>query len=110
MTTIRERVFTLWRENQDISVADLRLHLPKANSQTLSDYLSEARKGKSKVTKITEQEIEKAILSLANKSVVAKKDMIIVKMMIDFLKIKRADSGLEDDLDISKYLKKVDKL
>lgn len=106
MITIRERVLSLWQEDQEISVAELRLHLPEVTSQTLSNYLSQARKTRVPYRVITEAETEKAILTRLNKKV----DNVTVRMMIDFLKIKRADSGLEDDLDISKYLKKVDKL
>ena len=88
----------------------MREALPTANTRTLSNALSYAPKhfpheddDSHKFTKITESEIEKIIIKKLN----ANLDNKNIRLAIDFLKLKRADSGLDDDLDIEKYLKKV---
>ena len=51
---------------------------------------------------ITEESIEQMILELLEEST----DRVTVRMAIDFLKIKRADDGMKEDLDVTKYLRK----
>ena len=84
-----------------------------ANEKTVREYLSIARRTnplvvgeviKPKVfTKITEEEIEKLIIKRLN----ANCDNANIRLAIEYLKLKRAESGLEDDLDINLYIKKV---
>ena len=107
MVSIITSVNELYKKDNNIKVSDLREIFTKANSATLSNALSLARRYNpkksevdNKFTKIDEEETEKVILSLLNERV----DKVTVRMMIDFLKIKRMDHGLEDDLDIEKYL------
>lgn len=110
MVSIREAVESVYKKNKKIDVDYLKKEFPNTNPKSLSNALSMARRlfpdteGEPKpFTKITEEVTEQVILKLLNKGI----DKVNVRMMIDFLKIKQKDSGLDDDLDVSKYLKKV---
>ena len=110
MVSIQSSVIALYRENRELTLFNLKELFPKAASSSLSNALSVARSafrgyaGEYKIfTKITEEEIEKLIINKLNKS----SDNSNVRLAIDFLKIKQGSSGLEVDLDIKKFLKKV---
>lgn len=109
MVSCQTAVLALYGQNNEISLDELRKKLPKYKDSTLSNALSVARNSvlgtiekKTVFTKVTEAEIEKVIIKKLNKSL----DNTNIRLAIDFLKIKRADSGLDEDLDIEKYLKK----
>ena len=103
-------VLALYKQNNELSLEELRLKFPKSKDSTLSNSLSVARnaggslvENKTIFTKVTEAEIEKVIIAKLNKSI----DNANIRLAIDFLKIKRADAGLDDDLDIEAYIKKM---
>ena len=110
MVSIQSTVIALYKENKEISLDDLREMFPNYKDSTLSNALSVARNSilgtiddKIIFTKIDEEEVEKVILSLLNKRV----DTANVRLMVDFLKIKRMSSDMDVDLDVSKFLKRV---
>jgi len=112
MVSIQSTVIALYRENNRLSVSDLRNIFPKAADSTLNGALSVARNAflgdpkKEKVfTKITEEVIEQIIVDKLNGKLrdVANGD---VKLAVDFLKLKRTDAGLENKLDPEKFLKR----
>lgn len=110
MVSVMSAVLALYGENKEISIADLRLKFPKSALSTLNGALSVARNAgrvdsnpKKTFTKLTEEEIEKVIVKKLNKSA----DNANIRLAIEFLKIKRSHDGLDDDIDIEKYLKLV---
>ena len=107
MTSVVTAVVALYKQNKHIVLADLRTSFPKVGNSTLSNALSIARKlgpvdsdDETVFTKLTEEEIEKVIVKKLNKSA----DNANIRLAIEFLKIKRSHDGLDDDIDISKYL------
>ena len=110
MTSVQTSVIALYRKNPLITVDDLKKIFSNSADSYLRSALSTARKGFTEFSKndknfekITEDEIEKVIIERLNKSL----DNSNIRLAIDFLKIKRSESGLEDELDIEQYLKKV---
>lgn len=113
MVSLRASVIALYKENNKITINDLKKIFVDADEKTLGEYLSVVRKtldgfvdDKNKIknfSKITESEIEKVIIEKLNQSL----DNANIRLAIDFLKIKRSEAGLDDDLDIEKYLKKL---
>ncbi len=75
MPSIKSSVIALYKENQSISIDDLKKIFTDANPRTLANCLSDVRKyysvpppPKKIFNKVTEEEIEKVIVAKLNKS------------------------------------------
>ena len=110
MVGIYVTVNEIYKENTKITFSELRDKFPNYKASTLKSALSTARRyskdlsNKSTIiTQITEEEIERIIIEKLNKTY----DNANIRLAIDFLKIKQADSGLDNDLDIEQFIKMV---
>ena len=109
MVSLRSQVFDLYDHNNEITHSSLCDMFVKAKSDVLSVYLSEAkspmRKIKDKpIKKINLDQIESRIIAIVNKSPNAQN----MKLALDFIRLKQSTEGLQDDIDIEQYLKKVE--
>ena len=108
--SLRKTIFELYRQNNEITHAELCQNFGSANPKTLMDYLSEARKifrdEKEKLSNVSIESLEPIILNLINKN----PNTHNVKLALDLIKIKQSSAGMEDDIDISKFIIKVDSI
>ena len=113
MASLKASIVALYRLNNKLTVSDLEQTYPDANPKTIANCLSMARKYAGPgdeppkiFTKVTEEEIEKVIVDKLN-GIKCSVNNADINLAINFLKIKRSGSGLEDELDIEKYIKRV---
>ena len=106
--SLRKTIFELYRQNNEITHADLCQNFGSANPKTLMDYLSEARRlikdEEKKLSNVSIESLEPIILNLINKN----PNTHNVKLALDLIKIKQSNKGMEDDLDIEAFIKKVE--
>lgn len=108
MGSIRQEVEDFYMLDKSIGIADLRNKFPHRNEGSLSTALTKARikfpfkaSDKLKITKIDEKAMEQIVIELLNQ----RQDSTNIKIAVDFLKIKRMSTGLDEDIDIEKFLK-----
>lgn len=102
MVSIRQSVFNLYDQNNDITLSELRDIFGGTSSEVLSGYLHQARKANKQISleSININTLEPLIVKLLNKSPNAQN----LKLALDLLKAKIADKGMDDNLDIDKYI------
>ena len=102
MVSIRQSVFNIYNQNNDIKLSDLREMFSNTSKEVLSGYLHQARKASKQISleSINIHTLEPMIVKLLNKSPNAQN----LKLALDLLKAKIADKGMDDDLDITKYI------
>lgn len=111
MVSIRASVVALYKENKNLTAPDLVKLFPKANIKTLRNALSMAKtfvqnEDKPQIKVISEENVEAVVLEMFNSNRTAQN----VRLMMDFLKVKQQAGGLNNDLDVDKYFKNVEKL
>ena len=109
MVSLRPQVFLAYDINNEISHKSLCDKFPNANEKTLLGYLSEARsptraRRENNLKHIDLDAIESRIVAIINKSPNAQN----MKLALDFIRLKQSTEGLQDDIDIEQYLKKVE--
>ena len=104
MVSIRQSVFNIYNQNNDIKLSDLREMFSNTSKEVLSGYLHQARKASKQISleSINIHTLEPMIVKLLNKSPNAQN----LKLALDLLKAKIADKGMDDKLDIDKYILK----
>ena len=108
MVSLRSLVFSEYRRDNEITHDSLAILWDKENPETIKRYLTEARslnlQEDKKISKISLDAIEPMVVDAVNKA----PNTSNIKLALDFIRLKQSTEGLQDDIDIEHYLKKVE--
>ena len=104
MTSLYNSIYQIMVNNNEITNADLIEKFETDNPKTIREYASKIRRElilkQDNLESISINSLEPMIIKLLNKSPNAQN----LKLALDLLKAKIADKGMDDNLDISKYV------
>ena len=106
MTSLYNSIYNILLQDNNISNADLIAMFTNEDPQVIRVRASEARKALRNITEgisnITIESIEPIIIKLINKN----PNTNNIKLAMDLIKAKIADRGMDDDIDIDRFVKK----
>lgn len=108
MVSLTSQVRLAYDNDNDITLLDLKNIFPKENEKSLSNRLRELQNKTDNpdiiIGKVNLDGIEPLILKALNKT----PNGFNIKLALDFIRLKQSTEGLQDDIDIEQYLKKVE--